>query len=70
MRELLLIALIASWAWFGVAIIDHAREKHELEYQIQQYREGAGYYRDVQLRKDLNRYIRAYNEEKKWTKTR
>lgn len=65
MRELLLIALIASWVWFGIAHIDTQREKRELEYQIQQYREGAGYYRDVQLRKDLNRYIRAYNKEER-----
>ena len=65
MRELLLITLISSWVWFGVATIDRNREKRELEYKIQQYREGAGYYRDVQLRRDLNRYIRAYNEKRK-----
>ena len=69
MRDLLLIALIASWVWFGIAHIDRNRTMRKLEYQIQLYKEGGGYYRDVQLRRDLNRYIRAYNEEKKWTKT-
>lgn len=46
----------------GTQNVNHRREIRELEYQIQVEREDNGTYKMINLRKDLNRYIIAYNE--------
>lgn len=46
----------------GTQNINHRREIRELEYQIQVEREDNGTYKMINVRKDLNRYIIAYNE--------
>ena len=42
--------------------INHRREVRELEYQIQIEREENNTYKMINIRKELNRYIIAYNE--------
>lgn len=46
----------------GTQNINHSREIRELEYQIQVEREENNTYRMINIRKELNRYIIAYNE--------